>query len=188
MNENLRIIIRSMPERSEYREYLDSILSNIEWSYCEGDAMKGFLHALTIAGVDPTLHMEDDILLCKDFESKIKEAIKLHPRNVIQFFSMRKADLTKGSRWDKAFMMTQCFYLPQGYSKLIAEFGRDWKGIIKDPTGYDIMVGDWLRSRHEPYWIHIPSLVDHRICKSLINPRRSMYRQSLTFNLNQEGE
>ncbi len=43
------------------------------------------------------------------------------------------------------------------------------------------MVADFLKERHMRYYIHVPSLVEHRIGKSLIDPRRSSRRQSLTF-------
>jgi hypothetical protein len=77
--------------------------------------------------------------------------------------------------------MAQCFYLPAGYSALIADFKQYWSEFDAHPTGVDLMVNDFLRLRKEKYWIHIPNLVDHRVAKSLIDPRRSSKRQSKTF-------
>lgn len=48
-------------------------------------------------------------------------------------------------------------------------------------SGLDLMVADWLKGRREKYWIHVPSLVQHRTLPSLIDSRRSTKRQSQTF-------
>ena len=55
------------------------------------------------------------------------------------------------------------------------------KNIKEHPNGTDAMVRDFLKDRKEKYWIHCPSLVDHRQGKSVIDPRRSSKRQSFTF-------
>lgn len=181
----MKTIIRAIPERSDYvREYFDEIralnpIMSIDFD--SQGAMWNFYNALSLAGEDSALHMEDDIVITSDFVNKITSAINSRPNEVIQFFSMRQADIDYGSRYDRNFIMGQCFYLPKGYSKMILEY--KWPGIVKDPTGLDLMVNDFLKSRKEKYWIHVPSLVNHRIGKSAINPRRSSKRQSKTFVL-----
>ena len=146
-------------------------------------AIDTFLRSLMMAGNEPCIHMEEDVILTKDFYNKIHNAISERPKSFIQFFSMRKKDLTEGSRWDGNFLMNQCFYAPDGYSKLMLDYFPKWadKKIKDHPNGTDQMVCDFLKSRKEKYWIHCPSLVDHRIAKSTIDPRRSSKRQSLTF-------
>ena len=157
-----------------------------EWCWDrKRDAMDTFLRAMRMAGDDPCIHLEDDIVLAKDFYRRITNAIKDHPDNMIQFFSMRKADLEVGSRWDSNYMMNQCHYNPAGYSNLIADYWHEWKETEEgkaNAVGYDTMMNRWLRNRKEKYWIHVPSLVDHRVGKSMIDPRRaSTNRQSKTF-------
>jgi hypothetical protein len=44
-------------------------------------------------------------------------------------------------------------------------------------------MADWLATRGERYWLHVPSLVQHRVVPSVINRRRSSRRQSVTFQL-----
>ena len=182
MSANLRIIIKAVEERGEFVDYLKKHLPNAEWCYDEKkDAMDTFLRAMKMAGDDPCIHMEDDIILTKDFMNKAIKVITQKPFNLIQFFSMRKADLTIGSRWDRTFMMNQCHYNPQTYSRKIYEFYEIWEGKKEHPYGYDTMMQEWLKLRKEKYWISVPSLVEHRVAKSMIDSRRSSKRQSRTF-------
>ena len=179
----MRIIIRAVRERAEFIAYLEERLPTAEWCFDQRrDAMHTFLRALEMAGDDPVVHMEEDVILTADFEAKLRREIAARPETVIQFFSMRKADKTVGSRWDNNFLMGQCFYLPRGVSRQIFNYHTMWPGKEIHPTGLDNMVCDWLKARKEKYWIHVPSLVDHRIAKSAINPKRSTKRQSLTFH------
>jgi hypothetical protein len=180
----VRMIVKAVPERIEYIKYLKKNLPDAE--FCidkKRSAWDTFLRSLEMAGIDACLHMEEDIILTKNFKYKINAVISEKPDNFIQFFSMRKKDLTDGSRWDNNFLMNQCWYSPKGYSKAILDFALKWAkdNLDKHPSGTDTMVSDFLKSRKEKYWIHCPSLVDHRVAKSMIDPRRSSKRQSLTF-------
>jgi hypothetical protein len=178
----MRFIVRAVPERTEYIEYLKLHLPQAEWCYDQKrNAMDTFLRAMQMAGDEPCVHMEEDILLTDDFVAKINSAIQKRPDEVIQFFSMRQADLDIGSRYDRSFIMNQCFYLPATCSRQVLEFKDKWTDIAKHPTGTDLMVNDWLKSLKKPYWIYVPSLVEHRVGKSAIDTRRSSKRQSKTF-------
>lgn len=176
------IIIRAVPDRAEYIAYLRKHLPMAVWCFDKTrNAMDTFLSAMEMAGEGAAVHMEEDILLSEDFADGLAAGIAGHPASVVQFFSMRSADETAGSRWDRNFCMNQCFYLPAGYSKFIAEYYPEWPKRQEHPTGYDILINDWLRTRREAYWLHVPSLVQHRVCRSVISPRRSSKRQSKTF-------
>lgn len=178
----MRIIVRAMPERVSFISYLREKLPTAEFCFDQKrDAMDTFVRAMEMAGDDPCLHMEEDVLLTQGFLDKVTAVIQSRPHEVIQFFSMRFADLNQGSRYDGRFIMAQCFYLPAGYSALIADFKQYWGGLQEHPTGVDLMVNDFLRIRKEYYWIQVPNLVDHRVAKSMIDPRRSSKRQSKTF-------
>jgi len=187
-----RIVIKGvLPDRAEMVAYLTAHLPTAEWVYDEKrDAMDTFMRSLRHAGDDPCVHMEDDSVLTGGFIDKLEAAISETPSNIIQFFSMRKKDLSVGSRWDRDFGMTQCWYAPYQYSKQIAEWGPGWYAEYKREMGQsgklvlaptDTMVNAWLKMRREPYWLHCPSLVDHRIAKSIIDKRRSSKRLSKTF-------
>jgi len=180
-----RIIVRACRERTDHIDYLKKHIPEAEWCFDEKrDAMDTYLRSMVMAGIDPVIHMEEDVILCRDFRNRIESEISKRPNEVIQFFSMRNADLTIGSRYDAGskFMMNQCFYLPAGYSKLVLDYKNKWSRILEHPTGTDIMFADMLKERKESYWIVVPNLVDHRVCKSLIDKRRSSKRTSKSFN------
>jgi hypothetical protein len=179
----MKILIRAVPnQRVECVEYLKTNIPNAEIFYdTKRNAMTTFLEALEYVGSEECVHMEEDIFITNNFMDKLLTEISKRPNEIIQFFSMRKADLTIGSRYDNNFCMNQCFYLPSGYSKNILHYYDKWNGKIKNPTAYDYLINDFLKERKEKYWISVPSLVEHRIEKSLINPKRSSKRQSLTF-------
>lgn len=180
-----RIIVRAVSSRVDCVEYLRRNLPDAEFLFdSTGNAMDTFLRAMEMAGDAPCVHMEEDIYITRDFIGKIERAISRNPSDVIQFFSMRGADITIGSRYDygRSFMMNQCFYLPAGYSRMIRDYYPDWPQKDYHKTGYDILIADFLKGRKEKYFIHVPSLVQHRIGVSVINPKRPRVRQSKTFS------
>lgn len=180
----MKIIIKAVPERQDFIRYLKKHLPDALFCFDEKKcAFDTFLRSLAMAGDSACIHMEEDILLTKNFKNKSLQVISQKKNELIQFFSMRKKDLTIGSRWDNSFLMNQCFYSPEGFSKNLLEFYPFWaeKNLEQHPNGTDQMVCDYLKHIKKKYWIHVPSLVDHRVAKSIIDPRRSSKRQSLTF-------
>ncbi len=144
------------------------------------DAYTNYVRTLERQGSDPAIHIEDDIILTREFVRKVHTVIGQHQDRVIQFFSIRKSDLAKGSRFDRAYMMNQCHYIPANYGPEIVRFSALWAQQHPGDNGCDTMLRDFLKSRHEPYWLHVPSLVQHRDAKSRLGPR-STKRQSPTF-------
>lgn len=180
-----RLLIRAVAgQRRECIKYLKRHLKGAEFVWdTTRNAYTTFLAALHKAGADPAVHMEDDIFLTRDFRVRLEDAIGLRPDAVIQFFSMRKKDLTVGSRWEmgSGYMMLQCTYFPAGLSKALLDYGEVWPERETHAGGPDSLVAAFLKDRRMRYWIHVPNLVEHRVMKSLIDPRRSSRRQSLTF-------
>lgn len=149
----------------------------------EHDAMKNFLVSMRMTN-NPAVHIEDDIELCDNFYSKIVEAVNTRPNVVINFFSLRKEDyeighphMVKGRR----FMMNQCFYIPALMGPAIADFYESWNKKEQHPTGYDILIADFLSANKIDYLQWFPHLVNHQETKSLINPRRSSKRTDKLF-------
>lgn len=180
----MRYIVKCVPERLHYVEQMKIQIPNLEICLDEKrDAMHTFKKSLLMSGEDEVVHLEDDIILTSDFINKIESVIKKRSDNMIQFFSMRKDDLTIGSRYiyGSLFCMNQCVYYPKHYSSKILEFSKIWDRYDTEPNATDYLIADWLKSKKESYWNHIPSLVEHRQVKSIINPRRSTKRQSKTF-------
>jgi hypothetical protein len=178
----VRYIVRAVPERETFVAEIKRALPCVEVCMDKTrNAMDTFLAALDMAGQDAAVHMEDDTILTSGFQRKAEAVIAERPDTVVQFFSMRSADLTVGSRWDRSFLMGQCFYLPRGASAAVRAYHARWPGKAQHPTGLDNMVADWLKHTSQRYWLHVPSLVEHRPVKSAIDPRRSTKRQSKTF-------
>jgi hypothetical protein len=179
----VRFIVQAMPERTSTVDYLKRHIPTLEVCW---DRLKWpfgtFMDALRLANDEPCVHLEDDIILTVDFVREIEEVIAARPNALIQFFSMRKADQTTGSRWDRNFAMNQCWYSPEGYSTRFLAFAARWMADNPEGkhSGYDTMMNAALKDWKTPHWIHVPSLVQHREGKSLIGPRSSK-RQSATF-------
>ena len=189
----MRIIIQAVRERADLvGELLEALPhSEVVWD-SKKNAMNTFLKSLKVVGSGPALHLEDDIILTSDFGAKVSEALVRSRAEgakrgiadpLVQFFSMRKADVEVGSRWDRSFMMKQCWYCPAGYADALRAFFPLWfpkHGSRINTGGQDALMAAYLKARKIPYWIHCPSLVDHRVGKSMIGPRSSK-RQSKTF-------
>ncbi len=145
--------------------------------------MQTFLDSLMCAGDDACVHLEDDIVLTKNFIEKITAQIQLLPSSLIQFFSLRKKDLELGSRWDNNYLMNQCYYCPPGMGTAMLAYAATWIPANKQhPHGTDVLMRDYLRHNKLKYWLHVPSLVQHRNMRSAIGGAgRTSSRQSPTF-------
>ena len=181
----MRYILRTCKGREEYADYVKRIIPSVEISFDQGKgAMSNFIQSLEMSGDDAVVNLEDDIWITNNFETKLNDAIANLQDFCVQFFSMRKADLTIGSRWDygRSYLMAQCTYFPKKMSKGILAFSKKYDNIDHKSHPLDSMFADYLYKTKQKYWIHCPSLVDHRIGKSMIDPKRaSTNRQSFTF-------
>lgn len=147
------------------------------------DAMGNFLNSMNMTE-NPAVHLEDDIELCDGFYEKIVAAVEQYPDYIINFFSLRKKDYELRKPYFETgskFMMNQCFYIPAGAGPQIAKFWETWPRKVEHPTGYDILMADWMKSRKMKYVQWFPHLVNHVECKSLINPKRSSKRSDPNF-------
>ncbi len=182
----MKLIVRCHPKRQDCIDYLRKQLPSetiFSIDTKNGGARQNLHNALRLVGEDSALHFEEDIWLTENFPEKAGRVVADHSDTVIQFFSMRKADLEVGSRCEpgRTFMMTQCFYLPKTYSRQLLEFYPNWADRDNHISAADIFLADFLKSRRETYFLHVPSLAEHRSIVSLIDKRRSRNRQSKTF-------
>lgn len=187
-----RFIVQTCKGREHYAQYLQEYIPELIVNYDDftdsgafkSTAWQNYLRGLLLAGIDPTVQMDDDIILCDNFYSKINNIIDQRPNDVIQFFSMRKDDLSIGSRYiaGSRFMMNQCIYLPKNMARSIYLHALEYE---KNPHDFfvpiDLVMADFFKKNKIRYWNVVPNLVDHRIGKSAIDARRSSKRQSLTF-------
>ena len=142
------------------------------------DAMVNFLNSMNYTHL-PAVHLEDDIVLCDNFVERVTAACNEWPDHIINFFSLRSEDyeilkphLVPGRR----FMMNQCFYIPAGVGPEIAKFYETWPRKQEHPTGYDILMADWMKEHKLKYVQWFPHLVNHEHRVSLINPKWSSGR------------
>jgi hypothetical protein len=137
---------------------------------------------LEAAGDAPMIVLEDDVALAPEWRELIELAIAERPGDVIQFFSMEPRDLELGSRYrlGKSFFMNQCTYLPAGYARDLREWigDRELKNWVKL---HDNILGQWLQERDERFYVHVPSLVQHRVVPS-VSAKRKHDRRSPSFN------
>lgn len=189
-----RVVITRVPGlRIPYRHYLQRLLPHAEWVEDRTrDAFETFRRAMALPGAAPCIHLEDDVVLTQGFTALAEAAIAAQPTVVQQFFSMRGADRTVGSRWDDKFVGNLAWYVPEGWAPRLLAYYPDWVAHWRHRTptrtpptwkvGYDNFVNDFLRKEQTKYWIVCPNLVDHRRGVSAIDPRRSSTsRVSRTF-------
>ncbi len=175
-------VIRAVKER---KEFVDEILKQVPEAivyYDEfGDAMKSYLHVCeNIIGDQPAVLLEDDIVLTSDFKQKIEAVIAQYPEILINFFSLSKKFLKPHFKKGREYCMNQCEYFPAGFARKVVEAYKTWDKKESEPNAYDFLVG-YAWGGNKPYLVWCPSLVQHRQVKSIIDPRRSSKRQSITF-------
>jgi hypothetical protein len=188
------MFLRAVPRRAVHVARITKALPGVTVLWCKQDpnrapwlrATDNFLRALELSGDGPSIHLEDDIILCPDFEAKLAAEIAARPDRVINGFSRRKEDLTIGSRWDGRYGGALCTYLPPGYPQQIIDYvptyleqkGQEPDGMVE----LDDLVDYWLKSRKEKHWIVVPNLVDHVVGPSSVQKIRNHGRISKTFH------
>ena len=144
--------------------------------------LESFIETLKLAKDESALYMEDDIILSKDFIDDTSSFINMNKNNVINFWTLKKSIKETTLMLSSSFMSNLCVYFPNHHIKgLIDFYNKGWSGIKEHPTGMDLMVRDYLVATKTKYWLYQPSLVQHKKIVSAINPKRSKYRQSITF-------
>jgi hypothetical protein len=146
------------------------------------DAMDTWQRVLEQAGDGPVVIIEDDVRLTSNWREKVEAVIAEKPGAVIQFFSIKPSDVELGSRWARGatFSMNQCYYLPARAAKQLLAYLPGWMEGRDGENGYDLLMRAWLTENQTPYWLHVPSLVQHEPWKSELGARSSK-RQSPTF-------
>ena len=176
-------VVRAVRERQPFVEEILKQVPEAVMYYDDEfhDAMKSYLYVCEhIIKGQPCVLMEDDIILTSDFKKKAEDVIQMFPHTLINFFSLSKKFMAPHWKKGREYCMNQCEYFPEGFSLKVVEAYKNWPLREKEPNAYDFLVGyAWGNSK--PYLVWCPSLVQHRRVKSIIDPRRSSKRQSITF-------
>lgn len=175
-------VVRAVESR---KAFVDEILEQVPEAvvyYDEfHDPMKSYLHVCkNIIGDKPAVLLEDDIILTSNFKEKAEAVIDMYPKILINFFSLSKKYTKPHFKKGREYCMNQCEYFPEGFAQRVVSAYEKWPLKEKEPNAYDFLVG-YAWGGNNPYLVWCPSLVQHRQVKSIIDPRRSSKRQSITF-------
>ena len=175
-------VVQAVKEREAYvTEILRQVPEAIVYYDEFHDVQKAYLHICKdIIKGEPCVLMQDDIILTSDFKNKIESVISSYPDTLINFFSLSKKYLTPHWKKGREHCMAQCEYYPKGFSLDVVRVYEEWKSRYKETSAIDFLAG-YAWGNNKPYLVWCPSLVQHRVAKSVIDPKRSSKRQSITF-------
>ena len=174
----------AIEKRAHIVEYLRRHIPGMEVMWDRGgNAREAWLAVMRSLGTDAGVVVEDDIVIAKGFCSKIETAVNERPGELIQFHSRMKDDITIGSRYraGSTFCGNLTVYFPAGMAAELVEYSKITGRWETDPTGYDLVMADYMKGKKIRYWNYSPSLSDHLPLTSAIDPRRSKHRRSTTF-------
>ena len=119
--------------------------------------------------------LEDDLILCRNFSTKIEEIIKLYKDKIITFFYQPKDYIHTGKL--VRFIWHQCVYYPKQIVKQLAE---NIEQIYEHSklVHYDMLVFLTLKYTVE-YYTYRPCLVQHLDFNTLIQDRT--YRRNTPY-------
>ena len=75
------------------------------------DPINHFIDSLSVSNGEPFILMEDDLVLCRDFENEVNDAISKYPNDIINFFS--NPDYWEPTHYHKRISWNQCTYYPK---------------------------------------------------------------------------
>ena len=154
---SIKYFIRTMEGRKvdlpeEYERIIDK----------EHRYTKSYIDALyKISDYDAVL-LEDDIVLCKNFEEEIEKVISEHPNDIINFFTRPNTYFT--THYESTFSFNQCTYFPKGIAKFLADKIMEIyipEEKCAQPQRYGSLLSLVLVKNHIPHLIYRPCLVQH---------------------------
>lgn len=179
----MRVIMQTCPPRADvFADTLKHAPAQTEVVMDVGGGnLPTFLEVLRRAGPDGFLFLEDDLIFTSRFEDKAAEVIAQFGTSVVSFFSFRRKLAKGGAFAGKEFWSNLCVWYPPGmagallrwYAAAHAEGYRTQHG--------DQMVRDYLAEVGVRFWQHSPSLVQHKIGKSVSMKGQRHLRQSPVF-------
>lgn len=120
--------------------------------------------------------LEDDIVLCKDFKSRIEEVISQHPDDVVNFFE----DIWKYLPTIKRlyFHHCQCLYFPKEISQKIVDTIEKYN--ISSYYNAELLRLCFEKMNYE-HLLYRPCLVQHIGNKSLVGHNNSKLRRGTFY-------
>lgn len=80
--------------------------------------VQSFIRQLRFISKYDAVLLEDDLILCKDFQAEIEKVISQYPNSIINFYTQPRHYFT--TKTETVFKYNQCTYYPKGIGEIIA--------------------------------------------------------------------
>lgn len=186
----MNIIIQSVPER---QSNVDIMLKKVPNAVVIRDNnkignMPTFLSSLKLHQ-GYTLRLQDDIIIpngFSDYLEKIENHMRENDLHVVSLFSMKRNELDGYYKGGHGIYPYRNFIamLAVVFSPLATEKMKEYVPITEDEKKHDdIFVRECFKKNKIKTYVHLPSLVQHRIdIKSMVGHPQSITRTSNTFD------
>lgn len=161
----IKYFIRTTGDRK-----LDESFNQIEYELLidkEHKPITSFIAQLKYISDYNAVLLEDDVILCKDFKTKIENVINRYKDDIINFFTFPMDYFT--TQYSFNFCYNQCTYYPKGLSEILANEMITCFKLYPDIRGYDCLESKVLNKLKLPHLQYRPCLVQHNDKKSLIS-------------------
>ncbi|MBO7735555.1 MAG: hypothetical protein J6S67_23520 [Methanobrevibacter sp.] len=164
----MKYYIRTTLERE-----LDESYNQIDYTLIvdkESKPIDNFVQSLYQISEDDAVLLEDDLILCKNFDERIHNAIQEYPNRIINFFQAPWFyQLTKE---DGRISYNQCTFYPKGIAQVIAKEMEQVPRIEKYPKSrqYSLIEYQAMQNLGLTLIQYRPALVQHLDMKSLLFP------------------
>lgn len=175
----MRIVVLTVPERLYLVESIKCVIPQVE-VFCDTNHEKWnyLLKVWDTLKSDSVLWLEDDVLLCNNFLTRVNEYIRYFgENNLINFFyGGSSIDYHTVHLTGSQYLWNQCVYIPKGYTLhfynyYMNVFRNDLR-YRKSSFNYDNCIAGCLRWHKLNYWLVRPCLVQHLEVESVINSKR----------------
>ena len=186
-------VIQCVPKRLNSARQVQQRLGSKLYLDLSGDGRYALLESLMTFGGRGHLHLEDDIILAKNFEQLVPPIINKHQDQIIRFFpscfnhfsyvSVGKPYIAPNDK----FQYLQCVWFPDWFPSQFLDWA-DEVGYPPPPERryekygiYDLWVRAFLRHTKRDFICWYPSLVQHQVGESAVDSSRDIIRQSKFF-------
>lgn len=170
----LKYFVRTTGKRNLHSSY-----SQIKYELLidnEGNCANAFLKQLCYINEYDSILLEDDLILCKEFKSKVEKVIEKHPNDIINFFTYPDKWINEGYSW--FFAYNQCTYFPKGTPKRVLDAYNSHATVTNSA---ERIMQIALKQLHLKHYIYRPCLVQHLDNGSLMGHDRKDKRRSPYF-------
>lgn len=140
-----------------------------------------FIESLKIISHFNAILLEDDLVLCKNFDREVRKAVESYPNRIINFFQNPYKASPIEEKYD--IWWNQCTFYPQGLAGQIADTMRTIERPVGGPhkNQYSYLESDALRALDIKLIQYRPHLVQHKDFDTLIFNKTIHMRRSIYF-------